>query len=140
VLIFVTVFVLLIAPVVHATDNQACSNASVQGTYEFSASGTIVGVGPTAGVGLFTSDGKGNISGKDTSSFNGAIVRETFTATYTVNADCSGSATAVFQGPVPRTIHVDFVVVDNGKQVFNILTDSGDIVTFTDEKIFPGED
>ena len=141
VIVTASVLALSFAPVVQGSDGQGCSNSSVQGSYGFSASGnTIVGVGPTAVVGTLTADGNGNISGKDTSSFNGAIVRETFTATYTVNADCSGSATAVFQGPLPRIAHIDFVVVDNGNQIFNIVTDPGTILTFTDKKIFRGQE
>lgn len=134
VLVFAAVFVLLLVPQAQAGDDTGCSNASVQGGYGFTGStNAIVGIGPSAAVASFTADGNGNIVGKITQSFNGLIVRETFTATYTVNPDCTGSATAVLQ-PSGRTAHVNFVVVDEGNQVFNIQTDPGTIVTFTDKK------
>lgn len=139
--VFASILALSFAPMAQGDDNHTCSNASLKGFYGFTSSGDeIVGVGPAAFVGSFTADGDGHIDGKDTASFNGAVIRETFTATYTVNSDCSGSATAVVQGPLPRTVHIDFVVVDNGNQVFNIVTDPGAIITFTDKKIFRGQD
>jgi hypothetical protein len=43
-------------------------------------------------MGVFTLDGQGNLqSGVATSSLNGAVAGETFSGTYTVNADCTGT-------------------------------------------------
>ena len=138
VIVFVGLLALGIMPELQAGEDQGCSNASLRGSYGFTGAGTILGVGAVASVGSFTSDGRGNLAGTDTISFNGAIVRESFTSTYTVNADCTGSSTALVQGPVPRTVHVDFIIVDHGNEVFNVLTDPGNVVTFVSKKIFPG--
>ena len=56
----------------------ACSYARAAGTYGVSASGTIIGVGPRVSVGTVTLDRAGNVTGKATSSLNGAITHEDF--------------------------------------------------------------
>src|SRR5262245_58319201 len=69
-----------------------CSNVSIKGDYGFSCEGTLVGVGPLAVIGVFTADGKGTGSEVETISFNGAITTgATFTVSYSVNGDCTGS-------------------------------------------------
>lgn len=68
-----------------------CSYTLAAGKYSNSMSGTLGGVGPYAAVEVLTADSAGNLSGKQTSSLNGAIVRATLTGTYTVNADCTGT-------------------------------------------------
>ena len=50
-----------------------------------------------------------------------------FSGTYKVNADCTGSDTENFQGG--PTIHRDFVVVDEGREIRFIVTDPGNVVT-----------
>ena len=62
------------------------------GNYAFTDNGTVIGVGPRTAVGVFTLDGAGNlINGVATSSLNGSIAQETFSGTYTVNSDCTGT-------------------------------------------------
>ena len=68
-----------------------CSYALAAGKYANSMSGTLVGVGPYAAVEVLNADAAGNLSGKQTSSLNGSIVRATLTGTYTVDADCTGT-------------------------------------------------
>jgi hypothetical protein len=71
-------------------DDGGCSLARSAGKYSFTDTGTIVGVGQRAAVGVFTLDGAGNlIDGSATSSLNGSIAVETFNGTYTVNSDCT---------------------------------------------------
>jgi|SRR5579859_1711265 len=72
--------------------NSPCSLARAAGTYGFTDSGTVVGIGPRTAVGTFTLDAAGNlVNGVATSSLNGAIADETFSGTYTVNANCTGT-------------------------------------------------
>jgi hypothetical protein len=57
----------------------------------------MVGVGTPSPVqdtevGLLTADGNGNLSGSVTFSANGTLLTATYTGTYTVNPDCTASA------------------------------------------------
>jgi len=91
--VFVLAFVsLLVLGLVSRVQAKECSNASLQGTYGLSWEGTVVDVGPLAVVGVFTADGNGTGSEVKILSFNGVTTPgATFTVTYTVNADCTGS-------------------------------------------------
>jgi hypothetical protein len=81
--------------IVHADDSKGCSLGSVAGNWGITDTGTVVGVGPRAAVGVLTLDGAGHlINGFATSSLNGAIATETFSGTYTVNANCTGTIDA----------------------------------------------
>ena len=76
---------------VHALD-RPCSLASAAGNWSFTDQGTVLGVGPRTAVGTFTLDGAGDLkNGVATSSLNGSIANETFSGTYTVNPDCTGT-------------------------------------------------
>jgi hypothetical protein len=69
-----------------------CSLARAAGNWAFTDNGTVVGVGPRTAVGTLTLDAAGNLlNGLATSSLNGAIDNETFSGTYTVNPDCTGT-------------------------------------------------
>ena len=122
--VFVISFVsLLVLGLVSRVQAGECSNVSIKGTYGFSCEGTIVGVGPLAVVGVFTADGDGNGSEVETISFNGMITTgATFTVTYTVNADCTGSFVSTGFGSV---FHNDFVIDDNKKEIRLISTEPG---------------
>ena len=117
---FVSLLVLGLIPRVQAGE---CSNASLKGAYGFSCEGTVVGVGPLAVIGVFSADGNGNGSEVETISFNGVITTgATFTVTYTVNADCTGSFVSTGFGSV---FHNDFVIDDNKKEIRLISTEPG---------------
>ena len=122
--VFVMAFVnLLVLGLVSQVQAGECSNASIKGTYGFSCEGTVVGVGPLAVIGVLTADGNGTGSEVETISFNGDIVQgATFTVTYTVNADCTGSFVSSGLGAV---FHNDFVIDDNKKEFRLILTEPG---------------
>jgi hypothetical protein len=72
---------------------QHCSFARAAGNYGFSDSGTIVGVGPRAAVGLLRFNAAGQISGQVTASVNGGVSQTTLSGTYAVNPDCTGTTT-----------------------------------------------
>jgi hypothetical protein len=98
----------------------------MKGVYLMSGTGTVVGVGPIAVVGIIAYDGQGGGVGTTTQSVNGTIHRQVVsTGVFTVNPDCSGSKT--FGG----TAHFDFVITPDGKTITWIRTDSGLIVTGT---------
>ena len=69
-----------------------CSLYRAAGNWSFTDNGTVIGVGPRTAVGIFTLDDKGNLlNGIATSSLNGTIIDETFSGTYTVNSNCTGT-------------------------------------------------
>jgi hypothetical protein len=98
-----------------------CSNRTLKGTYMATATGTVVGVGPLANINLVTLDGSGNgQSFGQTRSVNGIIATGgPAPVTYTVNSDCTGTAT--FAGPA----HFNIVVDKKGAGWFFIRTDAG---------------
>ena len=107
--------------------NPACSLARAAGTYGFSDSGTVVGVGPRVAAGIFTLDAAGNLlNGNATSSLNGSIAVETFSGTYTVNSDCTGTFNNLelrdLSGNLLLTITANLAWDDNMKQIRAIFT------------------
>ena len=96
-----------------------CSDATVTGVW-----GYIVG----AAVGQFTADGKGNITkGSQTVSNNGTIVTQTFTGTYSVSANCTGSLTSNVKGGGSASLN--FVLDDTNKGAQIILDESGKVAS-----------
>lgn len=103
---------------------QKCTLATVAGTYGLTTTGSIPGIGPVAAVGVVTLDKSGNISGSQTRSLNGAVADETFTGTFIVNPDCSGTEVVqVFEnGVLARTSTLNLVFDNNGRSGRAIIT------------------
>ena len=100
-----------------------CSNATLNGTYSASITGTLGGA-PFAELDLVTSNGNGTFSGTGTISEDGVISTGVpVSATYTVNSDCSGSA--VLSSGVTQ----NFNIKADGSEVDIIATVSGATVT-----------
>jgi hypothetical protein len=123
---------------VRAQDDRGCSLRSVAGTFGYVVTGIRNGVGPIAGAGELTFHRDGTISdGKQTVSFGGAIADETYSGTFTVNSDCSGSFVVDVASPIaPRTSHIDLVWVDDGNGAKAIFTDAGTILTAEARRLF----
>ena len=104
---------------------RTCTNAAITGNYGYSISGFAVsgGLVPFAAAGTLTSDGNGNLTGKD-SLTEGSIVSRTLTGTYTVNADCT--ATAALTDNLGNSFHFNLTVSGEGIQF--IQTDSGAVI------------
>ena len=136
-----TLFFLAVAPNLHAT----CSNASLKGTYGYSAQGfteapanvSPAGFVPFAQTGLSAFDGKGNIlSGTftfATTTAAGGVFSGTFTGTYSVGADCSG--TAVVQTDAGDTFTFDLVVLGPEKLTFINTDPDGFLAVYSFQKI-----
>ena len=97
-LVFTALCVLGNAPGAQAGEHRACSNASLQGSFGFTSTGTLVAfpppvAGPFAEIGRQTFDGRSNTDAIATLSANGNIVRVTVQGTYVVNPDCTGAMT-----------------------------------------------
>ncbi len=111
------VLLFAVAPNLHAAQ---CSNATLKGAYGFSSQGfaevtpdiSPAGFVPFAQTGLIMYDGKGNITSgtftDSTTTANGGSFRGTFTGTYAVNGDCSG--TIVVDLGDSNLFHFDLVV------------------------------
>ena len=101
-----------------------CSNASLKGAYGFQGFATIVPAGtPRAIIGRFVLDGVGNWSATLTMNDNGTIRRITDAGTYNVNPDCTGTLS-------PVSGSVEIVVVDKGKEFFQMRTDPASVVLY----------
>jgi hypothetical protein len=122
--------------------HDGCSVATLRGNYVLYYLGNLTdpntgAVTPFDGVGVITFDGAGNVSGTFTLAANGTITTDNpYTATYTVNADCTG----VLNGTNGND-SANIVIVDGGgKEVEAIDTSSGTSAIFTLKKRFGSED
>ncbi len=122
----VAVFALALSagPAAKAADS-GCSNATLKGAYADQDTGTIVGVGPFAGVNVDTFNGKGKITISGVSSLNGSVSAGVETGTYQVNADCTGTYTVTGGG---ITVDAFFVVDETGKELQIVITDPGTVI------------
>jgi hypothetical protein len=64
---------------------------SLKGSYAVGFSGTDLTVGPIAGTGVITSDGKGALSGTQTIKDGPIVCTESFSGTYAINPDGTGT-------------------------------------------------
>ena len=107
-------FLAALAPGAQA-DPKGCSNATLKGTYESLLSGIVNGV-PFSALDLVMADGNGNITASGTIVDNGTVIPTTFTATYTVNSDCTGT----FSSSSGTTENVELLL--DGSEVRIIVT------------------
>jgi hypothetical protein len=107
---------LALSPAAWANPPDQCSQATLNGAYMSTQSGTLNGL-PLVQVNRIVSDGQGGFAGSGTVVVNGVVSTVAITATYTVNSDCTGTLTSV-----PAGLSQNFVVKDDGSQVFFIVT------------------
>ena len=106
----------------------SCSNATISGTYGFSAQGVLIaapGLPAEAqfrSVGLVRFDGQGNFKWLENTVLNGIRLGADWVAaggTYSVNPNCTGTLTAnTPNSPVPITLA--FVVVKQGSEFYGV--------------------
>ena len=116
---FIFLAALMGTPAAHA---RSCSLTNSAGKYGFTLTGVvIVGSGPVpiAAVGRAALDATGNVSGTESRSVGGGFADETFTGTYTVNPDCTGTATLNFyeSGQLARTSVLSIVFDNNEREI-----------------------
>jgi hypothetical protein len=117
-----------LAPLTQVYAHQ-CSLSNVAGSYGYTNSGTIVSppVGPFTAVGHVTLNESGTFSGAQSTSIAGNHVDETIQGTFTVNPDCTGSATVyVYHGTtLARTSLINIVWDIHGSEFRAILLTPG---------------
>ena len=117
-----------------------CTNAGVTGSFGFEATGVFVAGAPVTGPVAFIGElklsvdasGDGVITGDVAGSEDGTIftfAEEPVTGTYSVNSDCTGTATITPKDQSP--LNFSFVVVDCGKEMLAIETDADTVVSGT---------
>ncbi len=116
-----------------------CTNAAVEGSFGFQATGVLLpgahATGEVAFIGelkLTVNSGEGVISGRLSASEGGAFTGEPVTGSYTVDRDCRGRATITPKGGAE--MHFGLVVVDGGHQMLAVETDANTIVSGSLEK------
>jgi opacity protein-like surface antigen len=117
-----------------------CSVATLSGNYGFTSSGfatpnrSVKGTEiPFAVVGGGNFDGAGNFSVTYTLATRGGISQGlTASGNYTVNSDCTGTAT--FTAGAAAGITENMVIVSGGAEVFQIITTPSFTVTFDVKK------
>jgi hypothetical protein len=106
-----------------------CSDATVTGKYGFVDSGFAKNAEPVAFAGYLKADGKGTFTATESGSVGGTIVTNVpVTGTYSINADCTGTAITKTKGSVN---HFNLVVVSGGKSLQTVSADAGIVQTET---------
>ena len=114
-----------------------CSASTLTGQYVFTGRGFIEPIEPgiqRMHYGIFRFDGRGKMSGKQSSSRGGKIGREDLEGTYSVNADCSGVMTFRFAGRPGTETQWDVYVTEDGKTGHIIRMDDGTMAVRTFHK------
>lgn len=123
-----------------AQGSAKCTNAGIKGSLGFVATGTFVKGAPFTGpvdligelVLTVNKSGDGVISGEVAGSENGTILTfadEPVTGSYSVSSDCTGTATITPKSE--SALNFSFAVVDGGKELLAIETDTDRVVTAT---------
>jgi hypothetical protein len=116
--------------------DRACTNASLRGAYGFYRTGSTT-AGPLAALGSLTFDGKGNLTGSQSISRNGAFTFDVpIDGPYVVNEDCSGK----FLAPDGVTEVARVVVTERGSGFYIMSESAGNAVYGVGRKISVPED
>ncbi|HLJ86809.1 MAG TPA: hypothetical protein VKZ53_08290 [Candidatus Angelobacter sp.] len=115
--------------------DKACSAESLKGQFSLVETG-IEDLVPFTIVGRLTADGKGNVTSGTATIAQAPVVilnepavlaaNQSFTGTYTVNADCSGTL-ALVQGTTPLR-SFSLVLADSGRKIFLADVRDGDAI------------
>ncbi len=107
---------------------ERCSAASLRGSYAFRVDGDerlgilYLPAGPFSAVGRNTYDGHGHMNGVILVSSNGAMIPASYTGTYTLAADCTGTKSAALN--IGLTVDFYFVV-DSNLRGIEMIRDAG---------------
>ena len=108
-----------------------CTDLGVKHTYAIEATGIIVCTGNVVYVGQLVLNGTGGITAGSTlsTSVNGAITSDEpiTSGTYSINSNCIGTASITLKNST--TMNFDLIVVDGGKELMVMESDSGTVVS-----------
>ncbi len=114
---FVLIALALAAVALSPAARAQCSAATLKGPYMSNQAGFLNGL-PIVQVNRIVADGMGGATGSGTFVVNGVVTDiPVITATYSINADCSGTLASV-----PAGLSQNFVIKRDGSQVFFIVT------------------
>jgi hypothetical protein len=116
------IFFAAIVSLVPSAQAGQCSQAGSAGNFGFTLTGVVIlGTSPVpiAAVGRAALDAAGNVSGTESRSVGGGFADETFSGTYTVDADCTGTATLRFyeSGQLARTSVLSIIFDSNEREI-----------------------
>jgi hypothetical protein len=114
------------------SSSHRCSVRTLKGRYIFDRKGIFIDPATKvrtdfAASGFNVYNGDGTMTGKSTSSFGGTFDRLTFTGTYTVNPDCSGTVSFKASNGFSHT--ADIFISEDGDALSSILTDPDNVST-----------
>ena len=117
-----------------------CDATSLNGVFGYHLTGEVYDrqgyIYYLAASGSLNADGNGAFSGGDTLSLDGTVGKRKFTGTYTINADCTGSAQFNISdgAALGNGANYDILITDGGKQLNLIQTDTAFIFSGTAKK------
>ena len=131
---------LSVGPAAKAAD-RGCSNTSLQGTFADKDTGVIYPAAnaapvPFAGVNVEAFDGNGNITGTGFASAGGSGGPQTYTGTYKVNPNCTGTY-SITLSPSGMQAHAFFVIDDHLNELQIVIKDPGTVITCVARRQFP---
>jgi len=128
-----------------------CSNADLEGEWGTTMTGMTLPSPTTSrvfgSVNKAVYDSEGNFGGTQIRSIHGAVGTFNFIGEYIVNPDCTGTkiGKTYLSGTLQNTAYQDFVLVDDGNEIFEIITSNilangtsvPTIITGQSQKTFP---
>jgi hypothetical protein len=99
-----------------------CSYRTSAGSFGFTLTGEVIlptGPVPIAAVGRANLESSGDVTGTESRNVGGGFADETFTGKYTVNADCTGTATLTFyeSGQLVRISILSIIFDGNSREI-----------------------
>jgi hypothetical protein len=114
---------------IQAQGTVTCGLTGKKQTFALNLTGAGLTIGAVAGAGQVILNGSGSVSGTATFSENGTVTSASLSGTYTENSNCTGTAQITLSG-FPAS-NYGFVVVNSGKELLLIETDTNTIVSGT---------
>src|SRR5690242_20020645 len=100
----------------------ACTDRDFVGSFGFYGTGYVVKspvttlTGPFARLGRFESDGNGHLTFSSTASFNGHLIPQDFTGTYSMNPDCTFITSLFLPDPINLPVKFISILTDHGNE------------------------
>jgi hypothetical protein len=116
---------------------KACTLGKISGEYGYTFSGALFQPGgaklDVAAAGMFALEEDGTMTGADSISLNGQVIPRTYQGRFTINPDCTGTATLT--DTLGQTVNLRAVFVDNRSEIRFVQTDPGTVIVGTAKKL-----